>query len=279
MAVKTILITGATDGIGRATALQLAGRGARVVVHGRDPDKVEQVMEAIRATHKDALEPHAAVADLSSLDSVRELGRSVGESFPALDVLINNAGVFMNERILSADGFEMSWAVNHLAHFLLTHLLRKNLAAAEGARVVTVSSIAHTRGRIHWDDLQLERHWETGRRPTPRAGYVAYAQSKLANVLFANALARRIEDEGITSNSLHPGVIGTKLLMKGFGMGGASTDDGAATSVYVASADELAGVSGRYYSDSREIEAAEHALDEEAQERLWALSEKMVGLG
>lgn len=278
MEAKTILITGATDGIGRATAHKLAERGARVVVHGRSSDKVAQVVDEIRTTYPNAPAPHPQVAELSSLQSVRDLADAVGREFPALDVLLNNAGVFMNERQLTVDGFEMTWAVNHLAHFLLTNLLRPNLAAAEGARVVTVSSIAHNRGRIHWDDLQLKSHWDIGRTPVPRAGYVAYAQSKLANVLFANALARRVESDGVASNSLHPGVIGTKLLMKGFGMDGASTDDGAATSVYVALADELTGVTGRYFSASRETPAADHALDVDAQERLWALSEEMVGL-
>lgn len=278
MAAKTILITGATDGIGRASALQLAGRGALVIVHGRSPDKVAPVADEIRQTHPEAPAPHTVVADLSSLGSVRELADSIASEFPALDVLINNAGVFMNERQLSADGFEMTWAVNHLAHFLLTNLLRPQLAAADGARVVTVSSVAHNRGRMHWDDLQLESHWDVGRTPVPRAGYVAYAQSKLANVLFANALARRVEADGITSNSLHPGVIGTKLLMKGFGMGGASTDDGAATSVYVAISDEVRGATGRYFSSSRETRASEQALDHDAQERLWTVSEEMVGL-
>ncbi len=278
MSSKTILITGATDGIGRATALSLARRGAQVVVHGRNPDKVAEVCAAVRAAAPDEAAPQGLVADISTLDGVRELAQAVRRSQHKLDVLINNAGVFMKERQITDDGFEVTFAVNHLATFLLTELLLPLLRASAPARVLTVSSVAHTRGQIHWDDLNLERNWDSSDGGPPLPGYPAYAQSKLANVLFSNALARRVEGDEITSNSLHPGTISTKLLHEGFGMGGASTDTGAETSVYLALSPEVEGLTGRYFSNSQEVEAAPLARDEAAQERLWTVSAEMTGV-
>ena len=276
--MKTILVTGATDGIGRATALELARRGARVVVHGRNGDKVRAVVSEVAAAAADGAGPVGVIGDLASFTAVRQLAAEITGQVPALDVLINNAGVFATERTLTDDGHELTFAVNHLATFLLTSLLLPSLRAAAPSRVVTVSSVAHTRGTMHWDDLDLERSWD-GPHPGPQSpGYGAYAQSKLANVLFANALARRVAGDRITSNSLHPGVISTKLLQTGFGMSGASTASGAATSVHVALAPELAGVTGRYFSNSREASAAPAALDTEAQERLWSISAELTGL-
>ncbi|WP_428265628.1 SDR family NAD(P)-dependent oxidoreductase [Haliangium sp.] len=275
--VKTILVTGATDGIGRATALGLAERGAQVLVHGRRGDKVDQVCAEIARTAPNAPAAEGYLADLSSLAEVRALAEQVGAAHPRLDVLINNAGVFVKERQLSPDGFELTWAVNHLAPFLLTHLLLPALRAAP-ARVVTVSSVAHNRGQIHWDDLQLERGWDGPHPGPPLPGYPAYAQSKLANVMFSNELARRVEAEGVTSNSLHPGVIGTKLLEDGFGIQGGTTASGAETSIYLALSEDVAGVSGRYFSDCRETQTSPAAMNVTAQRRLWEISAEMTGL-
>ncbi|MFM8322557.1 MAG: SDR family oxidoreductase [Chloroflexota bacterium] len=263
----TVLVTGATDGIGRATAIGLAQKGLRVVIHGRSLPKAERASaEVAEAVPGAALETIAA--DLASLAQVRALADELGRRFPDLDVLVHNAGVFMNQRRLTEDGYETTFAVNHLAPFLLTNLLLDQLLPAR-ARVVTVASISHTRGRINFADLHGSQAF------TP---YTAYAQSKLANVLFAQELARRTHGSGLTSNSLHPGAITTKLLQTGFNSTGDSVEQGAATSIHLASAPELDGVSGRYYSEMREIAPAAQANDLEAQQRLWEVSCQLTGL-
>ena len=230
MTTPTILVTGATDGIGRATALGLARRGARVLVHGRSRPKAEAVAQAIRRAGGQA---DPVVADLASLAEVHRLAAEVRAAAPRLTVLLHNAGVFQNERSESREGYELTFAVNHLAPFLLTALLLDHLTASSPARVVTVASVAHGQGRLDFDDLQSRRDY---------SGYAAYAASKLANVLFARALARRLEGTAVTSNALHPGVVTTKLLEAGFGMTGITPEQGAATSIWAATAPELADV-------------------------------------
>ncbi|MEW5849436.1 MAG: SDR family NAD(P)-dependent oxidoreductase [Myxococcota bacterium] len=264
---KTILVTGATDGIGRQTALDLAALGATVVVHGRSEEKVRAVLELLPTPAG----KHATVtAELASLTQVRRMADEVRRRFTRLDVLLHNAGVFMKKRVETEDGLETTFAVNHLAPFLLTHLLSELLHASAPARVITVSSVAHTRGRMHWDDLNLKQGYE---------GYVAYAQSKLANVLFSGALAARWDPVKVTSNALHPGVINTKLLDAGFGRVG--TDDlraGAATSVHLASSPQLQGVTGKYFSNGVESALSPSARDVRSQQALWEQSERMVGI-
>lgn len=242
-------VSGATDGIGRETALQLARFGAHVVVHGRDQAKATAAVRALETIVPGAFEP--AWGDLSSLAEVEALAARFKASHERLDVLVNNAGVFMNEKVLSPDGFELTMAVNHFGPFALTHRLLPLLRAAKG-RVVNVSSIAHTRGELRLDDLHFAR--------TPFDGYRAYASSKLANVLFSTELARRLEGS-VTVNALHPGVIATKLLRTGFGMSGANVESGAATSVFCATSPSLAGVTGKYFVGSRETAPAAAARD------------------
>lgn len=254
---KRILVTGATDGIGLATAQALARGGARLLVHGRNPAKVESLAHSLGAV--------GLVADFAELAQVRRLAQEVAAQGP-LDVLINNAGIFAGERVESHDGYELTFAVNHLAPFLLTLNLLDQMVP--GGRCVHVSSIAHTRGRMRWDDLDLRTHYD---------GQASYSMSKLANVLFSNALARRVAARGLTSNALHPGVITTKLLKAGFNITGASVEAGAQTSLTVALSHELEGVTGRYFRDCREVPAAPQALDEAAQERLWTESLRRVG--
>ncbi len=258
---KIMLVTGATDGIGRATALELARRGALVILHGRSLDKLEQTQEEIARQVPGAL-LEIAQADLASLEQVRGLALEVEARFDRLDVLLHNAGVFMKERQLSADGFEMTLAVNQLAPFALTWELLP-LLEESAARVVTVSSIAHRRAQIDFDDLNAEKSFD---------GYRAYAQSKLANILFANELAL-IAAGKLTSNSLHPGVITTKLLQAGFDATGADPASGAATSVYLATSPDVAKISGKYFSDNRPAPLAPQALDLTAQKRLWEICE------
>ena len=262
---KTVLITGATDGIGKATAEELARRGLTVIVHGRSLEKVQQTQGEIRRNVPNA-RLESVVANFASLEQVRALSKEIAARFERLDVLINNAGVFMQTRQLSQDGFELTFAVNHLAHFLLTKSLLPLLHSSQ-ARVVTVSSISHRRGQINFADLNSERNFE---------GYLVYAQSKLANIHFANELAIR-ERGKLTSNSLHPGGVTSKLLQTGFGITGISPAQGAETSVYLAIAPEVANVSGKYFSESRETPTIPPVLDASVGQRLWHVSEQLTG--
>ncbi len=273
------LVTGATDGIGRATAESLARRGFAVLVHGRDPARAAAVADAIAAAGGQA---RPAVADLARLADVARLAAELraadpGGAAPRLDVLVNNAGVAFRggARHVSADGYELTFAVNHLAHFLMTLELLPLLEAtgrargpAGPARVATVASELHARGRIDFDDLQAERRYSGG---------AAYADSKLANVLFARALARRTDARAVVSHALHPGVVKTKLLRDGFGSnGGISTERGAATSVVVATGAEAGRTTGGYWSHEAPAEPAPQALDDAVGERLWTASDALV---
>jgi retinol dehydrogenase 14 len=265
---KVVLITGSTDGIGRQAALELASMGATVFVHGRDKARGENVAEEIRkATGNQNV--NLLIADLSSLKQVRRLASDVLDRCSRLDVLVNNAGVFMTERRLTSDEFETTFEVNHLAPFLLTNLLLDLLKKSAPARIITVSSVAHTRGVMDFENLQSEKNF---------GGYSAYARSKLANVLFTIELAERLAGTGITSNCLHPGVIGTKLLRTGFNMQGASTADGAETIVYLASSPEVEGVTGLYFENKRQTPSSQVTYDPVLRKKLWKLSEAFAGL-
>lgn len=266
MTARSCVVTGATDGIGLQTAFELGQLGWRVLVHGRSEAKAAAAVSTLKQRAPEA-RFEAVWGDLGRLSEVAALAKDVAARAPALDCLVNNAGVFMKSRTLTADGFETTFQVNHLAHFLLTNRLLPNLQAAEQGRVVNVSSMAHARGRVDLDDLDSARRFE---------GYDVYALSKLLNVHFTHELARRVADTRVTANSLHPGVISTKLLRTGFGMGGADLESGARTSVFCATAPELASVSGRYFSDGREARCAPHAKNPELEARLWDVSEALV---
>ncbi len=275
MTGKTVLITGANTGIGKATASELAARGARVALLCRDPAKAEAARTEIRA-RTPAAQVDVLSLDLRSLASVRSCAKAVLEAYSRVDVLLNNAGVVPSTLRLTADGFEEQIGVNHLGHFLLTNLLLERLAASAPARVVTVSSMMHAGGAIDFASF---------RGPAKYNAIAAYRQSKLANILFANELARRVATRGVTSNSLHPGGVATEimrdanwLIRVGMGLVGASPEKGARTSVQLASAPELERATGKYFVSQREKQPDPAALDEAMAERLWGESAKLVGL-
>ena len=280
MTGKVVAITGANSGIGRATAQALAGMGATVLAAGRSRAKLEVAVADIRQATGNA-EVHALVADLSELAQVRQLAAAIRERTERLDVLVNNAGVATDRRVETADGLELTFAVNHLAPFRLTTELLPLLEASAPARVITVSSALHASVKaLDLDDLQLSRGrfgWQT-----------AFNQSKLANVLFTLELARRLEGSGVTANTLHPGVVDTGFgadgdlnglnalafrVMKWFLPGPAK---GAETSVYLASSPEVDGVSGRYFEKSQEKTLGALAQDPALAQELWTRSEALV---
>ena len=278
MAGKTCLVTGATAGIGRETALGLARLGATVVVAGRDRERCTATVEQIKAqTGNSSVD--FLVADLSSLQEVRNLAGQVKERYPRLDVLVNNAGAIMLSRRLSVDGIELTFALNHLSYFLLTNLLLDHLVASAPARIVNVSSSSHRKSTIRFDDLQGQRRY---------GGYRAYAQSKLANVLFSYELDRRLDGSGVTVNVLHPGLVATNFLSNNgalgqflrffMGLRGMSASKGALTSTYLAGSAEVEGVTGRYFEKSREVRSAPASYDRSAAQRLWQVSAEMTGL-
>ncbi|HVZ73439.1 MAG TPA: SDR family oxidoreductase [Polyangia bacterium] len=277
---RVCLVTGATSGIGRETALGLAARGATVVVHGRDPARArDAAAEIARATGRPLVAP--LVADLSSQAEVRRLAAEVRAKHERLHVLVNNAAIITPTRTTTVDGLETQLAVNHLAPFLLTNLLLDVLKASAPARIVDVASQVESMGAIDFEDL--------GRARRSYERLDVYAQSKLANVLFTYELARRLAGTGVTANCLHPGVIGTNLLaayegrpgpLKFLSRRGRPTPrEGAETSLYVASAPELEGVSGKYFRESREAVSSPRSRDVELAARLWVVSEKLVGIG
>ena len=260
--MKTILITGATDGIGRETARQLLALGHRVLLHGRTRERAQQTLDALGRGAGD----RAAVpvwGDLAEMRQVLALAEQVKRQTPVLDVLLHNAGVFQHQRHLTPDGFEVTMAVNHFAPFLLTQALLETVRASAQGRIVTVSSIAHQGGSLDPRDLTFARRFD---------GYTAYATSKLANILFAQALARRLAGTLVTANCLHPGVIDTKLLRGGFDMAGAPVAEGARTSVYLATADAVRTATGQYFIDRRPVQPSAHARDDRLAEALWQAS-------
>jgi NAD(P)-dependent dehydrogenase (short-subunit alcohol dehydrogenase family) len=266
---RTALVTGSTDGIGKATAIGLARAGLRVMIHGRNRPKVEHALTELRSAVPDG-DFEGVSFDLGSFATVRRGAADVLAKLDRLDVLINNAGIYANERVLVADGLEATLAVNHVGHVLLVELLTPLLLSSAPARVVIVSSVAHTRGRIHRDDLSMGSAY---------TGYAAYAQSKLANVMHALDLAEAHPPAELSAYSLHPGVITTKLLRDGFaGMRGGAVSHGAATAIKLATAEVIVEASGSYWNEGTPTPVGAVARDPEARAALRRASYGFAGL-
>jgi NAD(P)-dependent dehydrogenase (short-subunit alcohol dehydrogenase family) len=274
---QVCVVTGATSGIGKAAAAALARQGAEIIVVGRDPGRAEATAAAIQADG--APPPKVEIADLARLDQVRALAGRLNQTLDRIDVLINNAGLVLNERQVTPDGYEHVFAVNHLAPFLLTNLLRPKLTASAPGRVITVSSDAHTAARLDLDDPNLEHGWSSWR---------SYSNSKLANILFTRELARRLDGTGVTANCLHPGVVRTGFgrdarplmrvgitIAKPFML---SPERGADTIVYLASSPDVAAKTGGYYVKRQLREPSAAARDDGLARRLWEISERLTGL-
>ncbi len=276
---KTILITGASTGIGLHSAIGLAKLGAKIVMVGRDQERTTQAVELVKSQTGNQAVSYL-LADLSSLKEVRKLAQEFKNKYDALDVLLNNAGAIFLTRKVSVDGYEMSVALNHLNYFLLTDLLLDILKSAPSARIVNVSSRAHYRGHINFEDLQSQ-HGYNGMR--------AYSQSKLMNVLFTYELARRLQGTHITANCLHPGFVASnfagnngwfaRAAMK-FMSGRISVEEGAQCSIYLASSPEVEGVSGKYFNyDTQETRSSDESYNQSIAKQLWTVSEQLVAIG
>ena len=279
MAGKTVLVTGGTSGIGKATAAGLAALGARVAITGRDPVRTRDAAADIAAAvGNPAVDPFAA--DMSSQAAVRRLAKEILNAYPRLDVLVNNAGGFWTTRRVTADGLEQTFAVNHLGVFLLTNLLLDRLKASAPARIVTVASAAHGGARINFDDPQGEQGYSAQR---------AYARSKLANVMFTYELARRLDGTGVSATTLHPGGVRTGIGAEDSGLLFKlaftlarpflkTPEQGAATSIYLASAPAVEDGTGQYFVNSKPKASSKPSYDEATAARLWQISADLVGL-
>ncbi len=272
MTGKVVVITGGTSGIGQVAAGQLAAMGARLVLIARDPQRGEAALRRL---------PTAAIhyADLSSIAQMKRVAAEISAAEPRIDVLVNNAGALFNSRRETADGLEMTFAVNHMAYFVVTLGLAERLRATPGARVVSTSSDAHKGNRLDFSDLQAARRYR---------GFSAYGRSKLCNILFTRELARRWRDTGVTANCLHPGFVSTRFGDQSGGVlaklvGAAklfaiSPEKGAETIVYLASSDQVAQVSGAYFYKCRQMDPTKEAQDGESARRLWDESARLAGL-
>jgi NAD(P)-dependent dehydrogenase (short-subunit alcohol dehydrogenase family) len=278
---QTVVITGGNTGIGKETAVGLAEQGAHVIITSRDPARGEAAVAEIRERAAADGEVEAMALDLASLTSIREFAAEYGRRQDRLDVLVNNAGVILRQRELTADGFERTFGVNHLGHFVLTQLLLDQLRASAPARVVHVAGHAHKSAKtgLDFDDLQAERKYQP---------FLAYYRSKLAQMYFNRELARRLDGTGVTSNAVHPGSVRSRFgrdgdlgAAMGFGISIyqlflITPKRGARTSIYVASSPDIANATGGYYSKCKPAAASKAAEDDDAARRLWTISEELV---
>ena len=276
---KTCVVTGATNGIGEATALGLARMGATVIGIGRSRAKCAETAERIKRLTGDE-QVAFFIADLSVQEQVRHLAETIQRHYARLDVLVNNAGAYFTSRQESADGIEMTWALNHLNYFLLTNLLLDLLKASAPSKVICVSSDAHRGASIRFDDPEYKKGY---------SGFTVYGHSKLANVLFTYELARRLEGTYVTANALHPGFVASGFGMNNGGLmsvamrvvqhfGARSPEKGARTGLYLASSPQVENVTGQYFADERALKSSPASYDRAAAARLWTLSAQMTHL-
>ena len=273
---KIALVTGATAGIGLITAEALARMGATVVIVSRSEEKCRNVVAQIQANTGNTRVEYIA-GDLSAMAQVRSVAAEFLRRYDRLHILVNNAGAFINDRQVSADGYEMTFALNHLNYFYLTQLLQDTLIASAPARIVNVSSDAHRGGKINFDDLMSEKSY---------SGFGVYSMTKLANVLFTNELAQRLEGSGVTANSLHPGFVATNFGKNNGGIVGLfmpvvqlfaiNPEKGAETSIHLAASPAVEGVTGKYFTKKMPVQPAKAALDVAVQRRLWEVSETLI---
>jgi NAD(P)-dependent dehydrogenase (short-subunit alcohol dehydrogenase family) len=275
---KTIVATGATSGIGEVAVCDLARRGARIVFVARDPERSAALLQRLK-TLAPKPDHRAHLADLSRLSEMKRVATLIAQSERQIDVLINNAGAIFTQRALTADGFELTFATNHLAYFVLTNLLLGPLRATPGARVVSTASGAHKGAKLDFDDLQSEHHF---------SGMRAYGRSKLMNILFTRELARRLAGSGVTANCLHPGFVATRFGDSGsgamrFGLSIAkrfalTPEQGARTIIYLASSPEVRDITGQYFYRCQPMTPSTAAQSDEDARRLWDISAKLAAL-
>ncbi len=270
---KTVLITGATSGIGYISALELAKRGARIVFNSRDMDKGREVQaKIIQASQNEDV--HVLECDLGSLKNVQNFAMQFSNTFDQLDVLINNAGVLHETYTKTSDGLEATFAINHLSHFLLTHLVLDQLMQSNYARIINVSSAAHRGADIYFEDIQLNENYGMMR---------AYGQSKLANILFTRSLSEKYSSKGITANAMHPGMVNTKIIRNTnivlqffFWLVSQSPRKGAQTIIYLATDEDVDHVSGEYFVNRRVQRASREAYNPQTADRLWDTSIQII---
>jgi len=278
MQEKVVVVTGGTSGIGQVAAERLAAMGARIVLVARSKSRGEAALSRLREIAP--TKSHSIhYGDLSRLADLRRVGQEIAAAETRIDVLLNNAGAMFGNRVVTEDGFELTFATNHLSYFVLTHLLKDRLIASAPARVVSTSSHAHYRATLHFDDLQFERGYEA---------FPSYCRSKLYNVLFTRALSKRLARTGVTANCLHPGFVKTRFaddsggglarwikIMKIFAI---SQEKGADTLIYLASSDEVREKSGLYFYKRKPVAPSKVAQDDAAAERLWAVTAELAGI-
>jgi NAD(P)-dependent dehydrogenase (short-subunit alcohol dehydrogenase family) len=275
---KVVVMTGATSGIGRLAAEDLAARGARIVLVARDRRRADDALARLRS--RGPSQAHRAhIADLSELAEMKRVGAEIAAAEPRIDVLINNAGNIFGTRALTQDGLERTFTTNHIAYFVLTHLLRDRLVAAAPARIVNTASVAHRGHKVRFDDLQFAKNYR------PQA---VYGHSKLCNILFTRELARRLAGSGVTANCLHPGFVRTNLGQRDSGMFGGFVgfamlfadrpERGAKTIVYLATSPEVANVSGGYFADCRPATPSAAAQDDASAVKLWEVTTRLAGI-